>query len=54
MDVARLLATGASKGAIACQLILSRQTVKVHMRNIYQELGVHGRPEASMLLAEQG
>ncbi len=45
VEVARLMAQGRSKAAIAGKLFLSENTVRTHARNLYAKLDVHNRQE---------
>jgi len=47
LDVLALVAEGRSNGEITRQLHISANTVKFHLQNIYQRLGVSNRTEAS-------
>lgn len=44
-DVLRLLATDRSRKQIAEELYISEDTVKTHVRNLYQKLSVHSQKE---------
>ena len=54
LDVMRLVAAGLSVAQAAEHMVVSRETVKKHLANIYAKLGVHSKMQAVALLHEQG
>lgn len=50
IDVARLVAAGASNREVAQTLLLSESTVKTHLKRVYAKLGVHTRTQLALLL----
>jgi DNA-binding NarL/FixJ family response regulator len=50
-EVLDLLARGFSNRRIAAELFISEATVKVHIRHIFEKLGVNTRTEAALLAA---
>ncbi|MGH2523334.1 MAG: Kelch repeat-containing protein [Anaerolineales bacterium] len=53
-EILRLVATGASNKEIAHQLVISANTVKVHLRNIFAKVGVASRTEATLYAIREG
>jgi len=54
LDILRLLADGKSNQEIADELVLALNTVKKHVGNILDKLGVANRTQAVMVAKEQG
>lgn len=52
-DVLQLLAQGKSRSDIAKELIVTPNTIKTHIRNLYSKLGVHSSEELLKMIAHQ-
>jgi DNA-binding CsgD family transcriptional regulator len=53
LDIARLVADGASNADIGKRLFISPRTVGTHLANIYQRLDIHTRAELTRYLLER-
>jgi DNA-binding NarL/FixJ family response regulator len=54
LEVLGLIAQGATDNEIAVQLVISSQTVSVHVRAIRRALGARSRSQAVALAIQQG
>ena len=53
-EVVKMIATGLRNRDIAERLSISENTVKVHLHNIYEKLGMEGRMELLLFAREEG
>ncbi|MCK4724580.1 MAG: hypothetical protein KAT29_02205, partial [Anaerolineales bacterium] len=54
LEILSLVATGASNKEIAQSLVISTNTVKVHLKNIFNKIGAASRTEAAMYALNTG
>lgn len=54
LEIVRMVASGLRNRAIADRLFITEGTVKVHLHNIYEKLGVDGRVELTLYAQEKG
>ena len=53
-DILQSMVQGNSYKMIAAHLLISQDTVKTHLKNIYEKLQVHSQPEAVVKAIQQG
>jgi two-component system NarL family response regulator len=54
LDVLRLVSRGRTNKEIAAAMFISEETVKSHMKGLFQKLGVHDRAEAVATALQRG
>jgi DNA-binding NarL/FixJ family response regulator len=54
IEIVRLIAAGHRNRSVAAQLAISEGTVKIHLHNIYEKLGVDGRLELALWAQAEG
>ena len=54
LEIVRLAAEGLRNREIAERLTITEGTVKIHLHNIYEKLGVTGRPQLILLATREG
>jgi len=54
LEIVRLVAEGLRNREIADRLTITEGTVKIHLHNIYEKLGVSGRPQLILFATRQG
>jgi DNA-binding NarL/FixJ family response regulator len=54
LEIVRMVAQGLRNRAIAERLFITEGTVKVHLHNIYEKLGIDGRVELTLYAQEKG
>lgn len=54
LDVLRLVAKGRTNKELASAMFVSEETVKTHMKALFQKLGVHDRAEAVSVSLKRG
>ena len=54
IEIIRLIAQGLRNKAIAERLSISQATVKIHLHNVYEKLGIGGRLELMLYAQEKG
>lgn len=53
-EILQMVATGVTNREVAYQLSISVNTVKVHLRNVFNKLGAESRTEATMIAVREG
>lgn len=54
LDVLRLVAKGRSNKELAAAMFVSEETIKTHMKSLFQKLGVHDRAQAVSVSLQRG